>query len=378
MSKSGVKTPFLLVAILLLIVIPLGGAGLAALPVEESLGTANDLCLRGEYQAAASLLERLVLRSAHEEVYIKLAEIYDSNLHDYARASAIYRRYLAVFSEGRCYSKFAGRLTYLETNKQDWAVIAEYKILLNTYYKRSPAENIRRMRALLDEHPGTSLVPDINYWLATEYQQSNQLGLAREYIQKYIATFPANGKSVTDKIEAYQAYAAILARCRQYRQAIAVLEGSLVDRRIDRTAHFKAIQTIGKEWRLWIGFELSLACLVLGLGLALALAIAIRPWKSGARERRWPLPAAILALATATIGPMKIVEYTGRGTYRAFSTLLVLESVVLVLVRLLAPLARIAGRKVYFALALLLAVAGVYVSFYLWDTLSVFYQWPDL
>lgn len=341
----------------------------------EILGRAYELCAEHKYEDAAAILEGLRPGTGNEEVYGRLAEIYDNNLQDYAKACDVYRDYLRLFPAGRFGPTVQRRLQYLESTRPDWAVLKQYRVILSTYYQREPKVNIAMMRDLLAAHPRSAVTADIYFWLASQYYQTRQFRVGLTFIRKYIATFPTNGKSLNDKIEAYQTYATILMWDHQYGKALSVLRESLADTRIDPIVHFKLNQLIWKERRLWYGLMLSICCLLSGL----VLAFVLKPWRAVGRPNipRLAWAGLLSLLAAVTLLPMVIVKVRGYGLYRTFPAILALDGMAFVLIWMLAPLRARIGRRNYLLLSLALTVAGIYIAAYLWDTLSVFYQLPD-
>lgn len=340
----------------------------------ELLNKACEYSNQGDHAKAVAVLEGLLPTTKNGDVYWKLGEILDNSMRDYGKAIAVYREYLEVFPDGWYAERFRQRLDYLERHRGDWPALARYNFILGTHYTRSRTENIRLMESVLRDYPKTGIAPDIYSCLAWEYYLDNQTKAATGYITRYLGTFPANGKPVTDKIGAYQTYALILMRARRYGQAIGVLRGSLADPGIDPSVYANDIRMIEKERRIWYGLVIAVGSLF----LALILAVVLQPWRERSFRTGWPrllVPAALLA--ALTLLPMKIVQAKGYGLFKTFPTLSVSAVVILLLLKSLGAVAHKIGPRVYLVLSFLVIAAGIYISFYAWDTLSVFYQLPD-
>ena len=83
----------------------------------------------------------------NEDIYWKLAQIYDENLYDYQKALEVYHRYLAKFPEGRFYTNFRVRDGFFIPNQRDWDAIRDYKQITDNSYTRKINENIQTMQA---------------------------------------------------------------------------------------------------------------------------------------------------------------------------------------------------------------------------------------
>ena len=355
-------------------------AALAAACTAGARGTAteafNQACVlraRGEHRQAAVVLERLLPYTRDEEVFRTLGEIYEANLHDYRLASGLYRRYLALFPEGRYTVDFRNRLTYLTEHRGEWKAIARYRTILDTYHMRTRAGNLALMEGLLQEYPDISLTPEMHSWLAWEYHQYGQSRPALAHIKRYIAAFPAGGQSRFDLLGAYQTWSSILAAAHRYGEAGQVLRKAL-DHGLEPALYETRVAYLRKERRLWIGLLVSMACLV----LALAGVAFTRPWRNRDLLRDWPRVALMSAFVWGgVLLPYWIVLWRGYGGYKSFFTLGAIAELDLILIKLLSPLARRIGRPAYLAAAVILTAAGVYLAYYTGDNLSVFYQLPD-
>lgn len=343
-------------------------------PEDGLLNAANECSVKKDYQGVVDILEKLLALypdTRNEDVYYKLGDMYDNNLGHYAKAISIYQKYLQFFPEGRFCDRFKERLVYLEKNKDNWEIIKRYRFIQNTFYTRSEIENVKMMSKLLNQNPSLDLKSDIYRWLASECLYLQHQGQALDYMEKYFATFPGNGKPESEKIKTYPLYSEILTKAHQYRKAIKVLkEYSGEDP--GRIWEYKSrVLLIKKEWRLWTGFSIS----VLYIALILIIIIAIKPW----REKDFQflklklLFKLITILAVFTLIPMLIVSSTGNGVYKTFPTLTISASIALVLTGLLTPVSYRIGRGVYLSISFFLAVAVTYISFYIWDTLFVFW-----
>ncbi|MGE5549049.1 MAG: hypothetical protein ACM3ZC_00765 [Bacteroidota bacterium] len=370
--------------------IGLGGNGLRRVPIvimlllascvagaqgsaeNEAMNRAFEYCAAGDFQNAAAVLEEILPRTQNEELYWKLAEVYDSNLHDYGKASAVYRKYLDRFPEGRFAADFQRRLEYLTAHRGEWDVLARYKAILDTYHARPRADSIEMMRRLLADHPRSSLTVEIQSWLAWEYYQDKQTGLALQYINEVMAHPPASGEA-NKLTDVCQTYSMLLAETRHYGKAIRVLEES-GRYGLDPAVFAGTIATLKKERRLWIGFVVSLACVI----LAIAAIVFLRPWQEKGFKTGWltVLSGTALIVISALIA-MWIVQWRQYGTYKVFLALGAGGGPNLVLAKLLAPMARRINRKAYLAAVVILTVACIYILYYIYDTLSVFYQLPD-
>jgi outer membrane protein assembly factor BamD (BamD/ComL family) len=346
-------------------------------PSEKDLyNAAYDDSIKKDYQKAIDTLNQLLLfypDTKNEDVYWKIAEIYDSNLHDFAKAVAAYQMYLRLFPDGRFGGSFQERLAYLSKNKPDWDVLKEYKTILDTYYTRKINDNINFMENLLKKYPATSLTPDIYNWLASQYYSCGKTQSALFYIQKYLSTFPANQKSDNEAVTAYKQYSQILILQRKYPAAIVAINQAL-RYKISATEYQESVNLIKKEWRIWTGLEICLAY----FGLVLLLILLIKPWRElnfyreSMRLMKW-----LLLLLLFTLGPLLAVSAYGYGIWKAFYGLAVCSGVVLVLIKFLSVSTKI-NHRLYVLISFLLAIAGIYLAYYWGDTLSVFYQPPGM
>lgn len=338
-----------------------------------AMNKAFESCAAGEYRQAATVLEEILPRTRNEEIFWKLCEIYDSNLHDYDRASVTYQKYLGLFPEGRFAGDFKSRLAYLGEHRGEWDVMARYKTILDTYNTRPRGENIKMMRQLLADRPSTSLTPDIYSWLAWEYYQNKQTELAIQYIKKVLADFPSISASNNKLIEVYQTYSMVLAEARHYGEAIRVVRESS-KYGVDPTIFVGTIAVLKKERLLWWGFVFSLIL----VALTIVAVIFLRPWKEEGFKARWPLVLyATGAMIVCTLIFTWIVQRRGYGLYKSHLSLGILGGVDLVLIKMLTPIARRKSRTVYMTAAVVLTLATVYITYYFWDNLCVFYQMPD-
>ena len=350
-----------------------GVVGAQAQAEDGALNEASELRARGEHRRAAAVLEMILPHARNEEVFRVLGEIYEANLLDYGQASGLYRRYLALFPEGRYAIDFRNRLSYLTGHRGEWKAIARYRTILDTYHTRTRAGNLAMMERLLEAYPGSSLTAEIHAWLAWEYYQHGQSRRALAHIRQYIDTFPAGGEAPLDLLGAYQTRASILIAAHRYREAGQTLRQAL-DRGLDPALYKTRVAFLRKERCLWLGLLVSAACLV----LALAGAVFARPWKNRDLLRDWPRLALLSGFVWGgVLLPYWIVQWRGYGGYRSFLTLGVVAELDLILIKMLSPLARRMGRPAYLAAAGILTAAGVYLAYYVWDNLSVFYQWPD-
>lgn len=350
-----------------------GTAGTRAQTEDTALNEAFVLRARGEHRQAAAMLEKILLHIRDEEIYRTLGEIYETNLHDYGRASGLYHRYLALLPEGRYAIDFQNRLSYLIEHRGEWKAIARYRTILETYHTRTRAGNIALMEDLLEGYPRISLTPEMHAWLAWEYSQDGQTRPALVHIKQYIAAFPADGESRLDLLGAYQTWSSILAAAHRYGEAGQVLRQAL-DHGLEPALYESRIAFLRKERRLWIGLLVSVACLV----LALAGVVCTRPWKNRALIRDWPrITLMSVFVWGGVLLPYWIVQWRGYGRYKSFLALGAVTELDLILIRLLSPLARRIGRPAYLAAAVILTAAGVYLAYYIHDNLSVFYQLPD-
>lgn len=160
-------------------------------------------------------------------------------------------------------------------------------------------------------------------------------------------------------------------KAHQYRKAIAVLKEYSKDDPSRIWEYKSRALLINKEWRLWTGFSLS----VLYIALILIIIIAIKPWREKDLQliKLKLLFKLITLLAVFTLIPMLIVSFTGNGVYKTFPTLTIFASIALVLTGLLTPVSCRISRGVYLLISFFLTVAVTYISFYIWDTLFVFW-----
>lgn len=339
----------------------------------ELYNQAYNLSIQKEYQKAVEMLNRLLSLyplTMNEDVYWKLAQIYDENLYDYQKALEVYQRYLTKFPEGRFYTNFRDRAAYLTKNQRDWDAIRDYKQISDTSYTREIKENIKMIRNLLEKYPQTAITPDIYYWLASQYQQTGQSREALTFSKKYLNTFPANGKTSNDIIIAYEQYSSILASQRQYQAAINILKETL-KYQITPIEYSENLKSLQKERRLWIGLEICVFYIV----LFLFLLVMVRPWREikfkfePVRMVKW-----LMFLILGTLLPMLGVFVAGYGTWKTFYGLAVISSIILVLIKLAAPVAGKLNRPLYLVICFFLIIAGIYLTFYWADNLAVFYQ----
>jgi tetratricopeptide (TPR) repeat protein len=340
-------------------------------PENGLLKEANECSIKKDYPGVADILEKLLTLypgTRKEDVYFKLGDVYDTNIEDYAKAIRTYTKYLQLFPKGRFCDRFKERLGYLEKNKDHWEIIKRYRFIQRTFYTRSEIENIKMMRELLHQNPNLYLQSDIDRWLAGEYLYLQQSGPALDYIKKYFATFPGNGKPESEKIKTYPLYSEILTKAHQYRRAIAVLKDYSGDDPGRIWEYKSRVNLIIKERRLWTGFMISVSYLV----LIVMIIIAIKPWQEKDLRLK-PLLKLIALVAVFTLIPMMIVSSAVKGIYKTFPTLTILASFALIITRLLSPVAYKINRSVFLGLSFLLGVAVTYISFYIWDTLFVFW-----
>ena len=340
---------------------------------KEMYNQAYDFSITKNYQKAVEMLHKLLTlypRTTNEEVYWKLSQIYDENLYDYQKALEVYHLYLAKFPDGRFYANFRDRAVYLAKNRGGWDAIREYKQITDTSYTRTNEENIKMMREVLKKYPETAATPDMYYWLASQYHQTRDYRQASFYSKKYIGTFPANGKTNDENIIALKQYSTILAARRQYKAAFGALKETL-KYHVNSLEYSEALKVLRKEQALWIGLWLSIFCITLFL-VFLVFANPLSEIKSifePVRMGKW-----ILLLIAGTLLPMFGTFASGYGIWKAFYGLAAMSSVVLVLIKLSSPLARKLNRASYLFICFLLIIAGIYLTFYWADNLSIFYQ----
>jgi len=327
-----------------------------------------------EYEKVVDVYEKLLTiypDTRNEAVYRELADVYETRLLLFKNAFDIYERYLKYFPNGRLRKQFETKRDFLKKQEVNWDLLKQYRFIQKTYYDREPAKNLQMMEELLKDNPDTFLSPDIYSWLSWEYHTLGNLKEARYAVEKYIDTFPENGKSVTEEISAYENYVVILTRLHRFAKAFDVL-AMVYEKEPERFTNYgKKVSTVKKERLLWYGVVIAYLYII----LVTIISLLLKPWleKNFNLKLKHLLKGSILIIIL-TIIPMLIVDHIGYGVFYTFPTLALAGIISMFLINLLSPLSYRYNKRIYIVISILLIVAVVFVSFYKWDNLSVFYM----
>jgi hypothetical protein len=352
-----------------------GVAGAQEPSAVELRSRADEALRSNDYPAAIPPLEALVRgfpTSQDEQVFWDLGKICDTYGVDFEKAVTYYRIYLDRFPDGRFATRFRLRLAWLESHRQDWDARKRLTELQAGAAGRTPEENVRAGQALLADDPGTSLAPDVYYWLAVETYKAEQYNAARAYAEDYLATFPANGKDPVERVRAIDLCVKIAIKQRDFAPALARLDelATIAPERVQEFEPLRA-QVLFERRAYWVFIASAMYFAIVLIGL-----VASRPWKrlgAGLRPRR--IGMMIAPLLVCTVLPFGILKAIGERVPSTLWVLALSGSLSLILIAAAWPAVDRIGRKAFLALSFLLLAATVYMTFYVTDMAKMF-LWP--
>ncbi|MCX7921096.1 MAG: tetratricopeptide repeat protein [Clostridia bacterium] len=338
----------------------------------EVISKSDESFSKKDFSSAANMLAQFLDNNPdtkNESIYYKLGDLYDNYIFDFEKAIEVYKKYLTLFPSGRFRDIFSANLSYLEKNRKDWSVLKEYRHIVFTSEARASSENIEMMEELLVKHTASSIRPDMHNWLAKEYFQNGRYGRSLNNIEKFIETFPDNGKPDAEKSLAYMLYSDASIKNHRYSEAQNALDKVMQMGNPNSYLDYdEKVRYIIKEKSLWMAYIISGVFVFL-----LAVLIFIfRPW----REKNFDLSLSncwkqLFLMTAVTIGSMVYVNYLNHGLLPVFPAILVAAIAVLVIIRMLSYVAYKIKKPVYFAVSFLLMISGTYISLYVTDSVSI-------
>lgn len=361
-------TPFLALVLAGTWVLP-GAARAETAPLDE----ARAAVARGDLATAAAGLEAALAATPDDQsLYRELSEIYDQKALAFDKALDLHRRYLERFPSGALAGIFSERQAVIERHRQVWPLLARYRQVLNTRDERDAEANLRAMEALLGEASGTSLAPDLLFWLAKELAGPGPLRhreRALAYADRYLASFPQNGRPAAEKAHGLVVRVGLL---RAKGDVVAAL-ASVRELEAIEPSEWQALKR-ALVTEVWTARAFQGCAAIFGL-LCLA-GLALRPWRRPGflwQGKRLAVLAAGVLLVT--LGPIAAPMEEDPGPRNTLLAMAGLGVSGLMALKLLSPLAGRIGRPAFLVLAVLLAASGIYMAHFLGGTLAA-WEWP--
>jgi tetratricopeptide (TPR) repeat protein len=341
-------------------------------PTEQQLQQKADTALsQNDWRGAVPLLEALITKypeSKNEQPFWDVTKLCDAYGLDHEKAITYYRLYSQRFPGGRFTARFRERLAYLEAHRQDWDALKQLAAIQAEYHKKPPAESLAAAEKLASTPLSPSASAEVSSWLASQLFKIGDLGKARTYAERYVATFPANGKGRQAHAQALQLCSKIAAKQGDYGAAIQRIEqveavepasmARLRDELRDLRFHRRS------QWALY-------ACAGY-IALVVAGIAASRPWR-----RRWlgirPVLTAILcgSVVLLSVVPGAVLSLRGERIPQTFWWLAVAGCASVVLLQVARSALARTGRVLWAVLGMIFVVAMVYSAIYMTDTAKV-------
>ena len=339
---------------------------------KELYNEAVELRVNGKYKESAKILNKIITDNPDikdDNVYYMLWEVYDKELYDYEKAIDLMKKYIKKFPSGTLYGTFEERLEILENEK--WQLIKEFEIFKKTYYDRTETENIIMLNQMLEKYPNSIFANEIHLMLANDYYNNGELNKALTYIEKFISG-TSEELSENDETSAYLLYSDILMWMHKYDKASKVLENTLNDNPSRIIQYEEKLFEIKEEQITWYGFITS--CLYVLFFIMILIKYRVWQYSSNLIDMN-SIAKWVSMIVGFTIVPLVSIIYIGKGYFNVFFAFMVSSMIVFSLIYLFASASEKIGRVKFITLSIFLALAGVYIPYYLTDFLFIF--WSD-
>lgn len=337
-----------------------------------AISKADESISKKDYINAANILQEYLKQypdTKNELIYKKLGDLYDHYTFDFDRAATIYRSYLSAFPTGQYKGICENSLNLLEENRLDWDALKQYRTIMADIDSRSFNENVEQINNLIKKYQNALVASDAYYWLAQEYFKRTEYKLASTYCDKYLETFPENGKTDSEKSLALMLYSQILQERHQYNKAISALDEVMKMGNPNQYLNYDIrVSSIKTHYKLWIAFVIAIIYIL----MVILLVFIIRPWKTkGFKISINQFIIQFIIIVLATIGPMLMANHLHHGLLSVFPFLLVSGMAELLIIDLLSPIAGCFNKALYYSICLVLIIAGSFTVIYFTKSSSI-------
>lgn len=183
-------------------------AATAARASQQTFDEATALMRDGNHAAAAAAFVALVDNEpgspAAASALFEAGNLYEERLGDPARALALYERLLLSYPDSRAALGASRRINRLRADLGPDGAGAEalgrFNEVKRLYPERTPAESIRLVETILDDHPGWAGAPGAVLWLARANQREGDLDRAAARYREVTERWP----EAPDAFDAYR------------------------------------------------------------------------------------------------------------------------------------------------------------------------------